>query len=1200
MSPIRSDSSDASRVKSRTGRFATVALAALVTVLTFSTAAGAAVPELLGQVPDDGMAGAGAGEVRSPTGLAVDSSNGHLYAVERDNHRVSEFTAWGEFVRAFGWGVADGSSELQVCTTTCRAGIAGSQPGQFEVPTHVEVDSAGNVYVSDGENRRIQKFAPDGEFLLMFGGEVNKTTGADVCTATEVAGGQECGAGVRGTAPGQFDWFWREGDLAIGADAEIYVSDTDRIQVFDLDGQLLEIIDFSEVPGLPDGEVRALALDPEGLLYIALRQAIGFAATHPYVYKVDPASRMLLKQLPVEFPHALATDSAGNLYVVAEYREPKRMMVLQFDSNGDCIICLDEGFAQVEDNYESEPRGVAIGEACGGSTQIYLGDVATGFSGPRSFISIYGAAPDAVLCPPPARPPTIVSQYATSVGSESALLGAGINPRYWPDATYQLEYGTEDCAISVCQTAPLSPRQLTAKTLNTPVQAPVQLEGLEPGTTYHYRFIATSSGGGPTLGPDRTFRTRALPEAANGPDTCPNAAFRFGAAASLPDCRAYELVSPLQKNGANVINLGMVTGFTAALNQSAEAGGKLTYSSASTFGSAQSSPYVTQYIAERGTGGWSTRSISPPRNGPILERAYTTDTQFKAFSPDLCLSWLRHDSDPPLAEGAPTGYANLYRRDQCAQGPYRALRTPPPTLPPANYQPDLQGFSADGINTIFAVNDALTPDAPVSAGYKLYESVGEEEVRFVCILPNGQPVKTGCTAGTESERVPGYSSSVHNAISEDGSRIFWSVGGSGRLYARVGGVETIPVSTAAEARSGKTKVQFHTATPSGSEVLFEVGDNLYTFDLETGETTEIAKRTSGVLGSSEDLSRVYFVSREALAAGGTEGGFNLYLYAAGEEEGEADYRFVAPLSAADTDTGAIGGIPTPVNFTPSSRVSRTSPDGGVLAFASTGSPTGYDNADRDGGRPAFEVYRYNADSDQLHCVSCDPTGARPAARELIRLGNPTGTWASALIPAWQNQLYASRALSEDGSRLFFESYQQLALGDHDETLDVYQWQAPGSGSCVEGKGDYSEPAGGCVSLLTAGAEESSFLDASADGREVFIATTSKLLPQDYGLRDVYVVRVGGGFPQPAPAARECEGAACQSPAPPPAALVPPSATITGPGNPKAARCPKGKRPKRKGQRPKHKSGRIVCVKKKTKKHRKGRKTRGHDQRRSLR
>ena len=53
-------------------------------------------------------------------------------------------------------------------------GVIGPGPGQFSNPDDLATDAAGNVYVADSSNDRIQKFTADGQFLLQFG-----TTGAD-------------------------------------------------------------------------------------------------------------------------------------------------------------------------------------------------------------------------------------------------------------------------------------------------------------------------------------------------------------------------------------------------------------------------------------------------------------------------------------------------------------------------------------------------------------------------------------------------------------------------------------------------------------------------------------------------------------------------------------------------------------------------------------------------------------------------------------------------------------------------------------------------------------------------------------------------------------------------------------------------------------------------------------------------------------
>jgi DNA-binding beta-propeller fold protein YncE len=1135
--------------------------------------ASAAPPELLGQVPEDGVPGSAAGRLDEPASMAVDPNSGHVLVADSRNQRVSEFTAWGEFVKAFGWGVADGSEEFQTCSTSCRAGIAGTGAGQFNFPHGIVADSVGDLYVTDRENLRVEKFTPNGEFLLMFGYEVNKTTGANVCTATDLQAGEECGAGAEGSAPTQFsNWFfYSEGAaIAISTAGNVYVGDLDRIQVFAPDGSFIEAINFSEVAGVSGGKTKSLAFAPNGDLYIAFFQDYtrNFSED-PYIYKIDPQSRQLVGKIEVDFPRVLNTDSDGNLFVIAEGREPEREEVLVFDADESCVVCLHDGFSNVDSFFDSQLTGIATSNACG-VPDIYIAQGRPRFSGfgvEVSFFDIYGPHPETILCPAPMHPPSIQAEYARSVGRESAQLGAEINPRYWADTAYYLEYGEADCATSSCQKAPLSPRPLSERVVNAPLKAPpVQLEGLSPATTYHYRFVAESSGGGPTVGPGRTFTTRGLPEPPPNPDPCPNAALRRGASAALPDCRAYELVSPLEKGGVSIINLLNVASDPAWLNQSTPGGGELTYTAASAFGDPQSAPYASQYIATRSAEGWRSESISPPRGAPLYRNSVTTDTEFKAFSPDLCLAWLRHDSDPPLAPGAPEHFADLYRRDRCADDPYRALRTPDPNQDRETYKPELQGFSAEGSHSIFQTSAVLDPAAQNTAGGKLYESVGEEEVRFVCILPSGQPVKIGCSAGSENS---GYteSNNVAHAISADGSKIFWSTRG-GRIYVRVDGGETLPVSAGGEAKSGTFGAFYWTATPSGSEVLFEAGSDLYTQNLEEEKTTLIAHRSNGVMGASEDLSRIYLVSEEALAPGAAAGEHNLYLY---EGAGAPSFTFIGRLGAEDAMKSTLGWVHSPVNSVPIGRTARVSPDGKTLAFMASGSPTGYENLDRESGKPDAEVYIYRA-GDRLRCVSCDPTGARPSGREQIIEAKESGFPASAELAVWESSFYASRALSDDGSRLYFESYQQLVPTDSDESQDVYEWEAPGTGGCLAGRGDYSDSAGGCVSLISSGEGEADFLDASADGRDVFIGTLASLVPQDYGLRDIYDVRVEGGFPPPAAPAIECEGVACQSPPPTPRLPTPSSTSFTGPAGRPKPRCPKGRRLVGRG-------GKAHCVRK---------------------
>jgi DNA-binding beta-propeller fold protein YncE len=1159
----------------------TAALAvAAVYVLPVQLASAASNPPLLAQTPPDGQAGSGAGELNLPHALAADPTNGHIYVAEGLNARISEFTAWGKFVKAFGWGVSDGSNEAQTCTASCEAGKEGTGAGQFSRPSAVAVDALGNVYVVDRLNSRVEKFNSTGQFLLMFGGEVNKTSGANVCTATDVTNGDECGAGTEGVGAEEFSNLSVGTLLATGPSGNVYVGDANRIHVFSPAGALVEEINFSEITGLPaGGDVRSLTVDESGHIYFDFAQDCVGVPTLPGVYELAGGSHEIATKLNVDCPKALDLDSQEDLYVAASFHDPNREEMLEFNKDGECLVCLGDGFARAP--ADGELKGVITTEACG-PIDIYASFYLNEQFGDESYFDLYGPPPNADICPPPPVPPTIADQFAAAVGTETATLRAAINPHFWPDTTYYLEWGAENCATSACTAQPLPPgASLGGQVIDAPVTTNgILLHGLSPGTTYHYRFVAQSSGGGPVFGADRTFTT--FPSTQRPPDSCANAPFRVGLGAALPDCRAYEMVSPLEKNGGNILALKNVFGYPAAMNQSDLAGSKLTYSSARSFGDAQSSPYTSQYLATRTAGGWSTQGISPPRNGPIFERGQTTDTEFKAFSPDLCLAWLRHDTDPPLSEGAPEGFAGLYRRDNCPEASYGALRTPaPPSTPAENYEPELQGYSADGETAIFVANDALTVDAPAipSGQIELYESKLGEEPKYVCILPNETPDTGGCSAGTYNPGGGfGRSASVQGAISEDGSRIFWSDSslGEGKLYLRVDGAETRAVSAFAEGKSKTKASQFWAAAADGSAAIFTTGENLYEYNVESSTSAKIAGKVKGLMGVSKDASHLYFVSEEALEGAAVAGKPNLYLSVRSGEEHQII--FIMQVSAADAAAETLQQTPSPVNVEPVKHTARVTPDGGALAFTSTvrPTPTGFDNTDVQSGEPDAEAYLYDAASEELRCVSCNRTGARPQGEELEVGGFKTGIWAAGEIAPWENQLYAPRVISDTGDRLFFASTEPLVGGDTNDELDVYQWEAPGTGGCSEGAGSYVPQTGGCVDLISSGESpfRSEFIDATPSGDDVFFGTLASLVPQDYGLVDIYDARAGGGFPPSPVSPGECEGASCQSPPPPPAPQSLASAGYVGPGThapPKKKSCPKGRKAK--------------CAKKKHNRHR---------------
>jgi sugar lactone lactonase YvrE len=126
-----------------------------------------------------------------------------------------------------------------VPTLAGQWGTQGSGPGQFSQPRSVAVDSAGNVYVADSGNSRIQKFTPQGAFVRQWG--------------------------TQGAGPGQFAVASPDG-LAIDFAGNVYAADrnNNRIEKFTADGAFI-----SEFGGLPTlSAPEGVAVDSAGNVFV--------------------------------------------------------------------------------------------------------------------------------------------------------------------------------------------------------------------------------------------------------------------------------------------------------------------------------------------------------------------------------------------------------------------------------------------------------------------------------------------------------------------------------------------------------------------------------------------------------------------------------------------------------------------------------------------------------------------------------------------------------------------------------------------------------------------------------------------------------------------------------------------------------------------------------------------------------------------
>ena len=211
-----------------------------------------------------------------------------------------------------------GGTGLESCSeeSGCQAGSEGPGAGQFNTPASVAVDAAGDLYVAEFMGNafdpyRVQKFSPAGRFLWMIGGEVDKTSGADLCTA---ASGHECGAPLTGSAPGEFESTAFGISLAIAPDGSLLAASGKRVQRFSAAGEYQSEV---EVPAAKDG-IKGLAADPlSGALYVTI--AGGTSVKSEDVHKLDPITGQEIGSLKVENPaqRGLATDPAGDVFVAA-------------------------------------------------------------------------------------------------------------------------------------------------------------------------------------------------------------------------------------------------------------------------------------------------------------------------------------------------------------------------------------------------------------------------------------------------------------------------------------------------------------------------------------------------------------------------------------------------------------------------------------------------------------------------------------------------------------------------------------------------------------------------------------------------------------------------------------------------------------------------------------------------------------------
>lgn len=282
-------------------------------------------------------AGVERGQFNLPRGITR-GPDGSFYVVDTANMRVQKFDATGKWLQIIGAGKGEGDGQFKGFSDDA----VGTGPGG------IASDAAGNIYVADTWNHRIQKFDKDGKFLGKWGEFISL---GDPASANDAA---------RNTK------FFGPRGVAVGPDGNIYVTDTGnkRVQIFDANGKYLRQIDSGMSPSKlspnyafsSPGELNepvGITVDSAGNVYVA-------DTNNKRIQKFDPQGKFALQwALPGNAwdPGAylepfLASDASG-IYATA----PTGQKVIKFSPTGQQIAeKSSEGAVSLK-----TPTGITVG-----------------------------------------------------------------------------------------------------------------------------------------------------------------------------------------------------------------------------------------------------------------------------------------------------------------------------------------------------------------------------------------------------------------------------------------------------------------------------------------------------------------------------------------------------------------------------------------------------------------------------------------------------------------------------------------------------------------------------------------------------------------------------------------------------------------------------------------------------------------------
>jgi hypothetical protein len=747
-------------------------------------------------------------------------------------------------------------------------------------------------------------------------------------------------------------------------------------------------------------------------------------------------------------------------------------------------------------------------------------------------------------------PPAITNFTYGNLGAESVDLKATISPEQ-AETEYRFEYGiTTGYGSSI----PIPDADIGDGGGAVTV---TQHLNVQPRTTYHFRVVAHNQYG-TVNSEDQSFGFY--------PPECPNAQVRGETrSTNLPDCRAYEIVSPGYAEGVTLVpGAGPVTGF--ATNPS-----KLAYGAI--FGIIPNTGEPPNnigdvYAATRTPNGWKSKYIGlsgdkarevggPPEYSPAC---------FYSLSPTKVSSLVA--ADPSMSR-----FVNYDFGDSCDQ-----LTTGPWSTPqfgsnvpyiwntdnnqllerwPTNFEKIPGGSkyvgypitSGDLNHFVFSSNVVFAPGGeaqePEWLCYECYNEAGTGVISTDASVYDYN-TETGETVlasvlGDENE-TPFKARPV--AVSSDGSRILMRH--NQQLFVRSEDTHTYEIAPGHQVTYlGTAEEGREVFITSAEQLTPDDKDNsvdLFVWDeAEPNTLTRLSTGDQGEAGNADNCSvpwipncdvRVISFAGFATAPGGLGGNGRTDSYIA-SETGEIYFESAEQLDGSRGKAGMVNlyvyrdGAPQFVTAMTDLRVTlsgplgtevisdnpvarmQVTPDGAHVAFETASRVTAYDSAG------LGEMYSYEPTSGKIVCVSCRPDGDPPRSDVL----------------GSQNGLF----MSYDG-RVFFATADDLVPQDTNDRIDTYEFVEGRPRLISTGTGPAPTGFTGFNGFLNS----PGVVSVSANGADVYFTTYDRLVSQDLNgnTAKIYDARANGGFPAenpvaPCAAADECHAEGSL----PPAAVV---------------------------------------------------------------